>query len=80
MPAEPRTVWILEFGMYDSAGISGIYESAESAMAAHPVTAEQLARYPGAKWARVGSELEQGWDNGCEFDDYRLVSPFVVQP
>lgn len=60
------TVWLLETGLYADARVSGVYVTAEAAMAARPE----------GNWVKDG---EGSWVNGLDWDEFAMVNEWEVE-
>ncbi len=72
-------VWVMEYGMYSSAGVDGVYDSPETAMASNPVTDAQRSRYPKAAWREhPDSQGHSSYTNGCDWEDHLRLTRFEI--
>jgi len=74
---EPLIVWVVTQGCYSSQGVTGVYASAEAAMADQATTGRDC----NGKQAAVKWSFEHGaWDNNFDWDDAISIQPYPVKP
>lgn len=66
LPRRRRTVYVLETGVYENSGASGVYESPQAAIKAHGC----------GLWVEDGHDR---WHNDLDGDDHGEVVPFEVE-
>lgn len=80
-----RKVYVVEEGAYEQRHVAGVYESVESAIAAHPIPDD--FKYPARP--DVGNGSRQGgwqkheqwdiWDNGLDWDASKTITEHEVE-
>jgi len=84
----PKYVYVVEFGMYSSRGVVGVYDTPEAAMADHQIPSDY--KYPkiasGANMSEPGgwrpstyAESGQRWENGLDWDDHGCIERYEVK-
>lgn len=77
-------VWVAESGCYEQRYISGVYATAEAAMADHPLPRTIPADFKptAADYSRPGGWVQSddgSWDNGLDWDDSVTIYPMDVE-
>lgn len=68
-------VWVVEQGVYSSRGVTGVYATAEAAMADNPLPMQ--SQYPCvAAWTQ---DENGNWDNGLDYEQAISITAFELQ-